>query len=132
LGLFINSRKVIIRYPANSSNANPRGLDDNNIMEPNPQLRQISKNLQMSETDRLLKKATAVEKVLDDLLHDDDDDDPETEVQMMDIDDPLPEKMDVEDPIQAARKTQPELDNANLLMLTDDALTHADLKPYKM
>jgi hypothetical protein len=94
LGLFINSRKVIIRYPANSSNANPRGLDDNNIMEPNPQLRQISKNLQMSETDRLLKKATAVEKVLDDLLHDDDDDDPETEVQMMDIDDPLPEKMD--------------------------------------
>jgi hypothetical protein len=90
-------------------------------MEPNPQLRQISKNLQMSETDRLLKKATAVEKVLDDLLHDDDDDDPETEVQM-----------DVEDPIQAARKTQPELDNANLLMLTDVALTHADLKPYKM
>jgi hypothetical protein len=100
-------------------------------LEPNPQLRQISKKLQMS--DRLLKKARAVEKALDDLLGDDD---PETEIQMMDVDDPLPafaaEKMDVEDPIQATHETQPELDSANLLMLTDVALTHADLKPYKM
>ena len=86
-------------------------------MEPNPQLKQISKKFQMS--DRLLKKARAVEKALDDLLCDND---PETEIQMM----------DVEDPIQASLQTQPELDSANLLMLADVALTHADLKPYKM
>jgi hypothetical protein len=96
-------------------------------VEPNPQLKQISKKFQMS--DRLLKKARAVEKALDDLLGDDD---PETEIQMMDVDDPLPafaaEKMDVEDPIQATHETQP-LDSANLLMLADVALTHADLKP---
>lgn len=100
-------------------------------MEPNPQLKQISKKFQMS--DRLLKKARAVEKALDDLLCDND---PETEIQMMDVDDPLQafvtEKMDVKDPIQASLETQPELDSVNLFMLADVALTHADLKPYKM